>query len=213
MCSEKVATKIAKKIALIGASGQIGSRILDEALQRGHVVTGIVRNADRLPDHERLQPAAADIADVPTAVSHVRDADVLVVSIRWQDNADQVLQLARQANVRRLIAIVGAGSLEVRPGVRVIDAPEFPPAWRPGAEQATAALDTLRREASLDWVAVSPSWSVAAGERTGKFRIGADQLLRDERGDSRISREDFAVAVLNEIEQPRHHRQRITVGY
>jgi putative NADH-flavin reductase len=125
----------------------------------------------------------------------------------------QLLDAVRQSGVPRLIAVIGAGSLEASPGVRVIDTPEFPAAWRSGAEGAARALGTFRSEKAIDWLAVSPSWNIAPGERTGKFRVGGDQLLRDSAGESRISREDFAVAIVDEIERPKHHRQRITVGY
>lgn len=200
-------------IALIGASGNIGGRILEEALTRGHTVTGIVRNPEKLSPRAGLTIAKGDLADPTQLASLVRGADVLVVSIRWTDNAAQVLETARLANVKRLLTVVGAGSLEASPGVRVLDTPEFPAAWRPGAEGAARALQTLRNETAIDWVAFSPSWTIAPGERTGKFRIGGDQLLRDATGESRISREDFAVAIVEEIETAKHHRQRITVGY
>ncbi|MGC3982864.1 MAG: NAD(P)-dependent oxidoreductase [Steroidobacteraceae bacterium] len=201
------------QLALIGASGNIGSRILDEALSRGHQVTGIVRNVEKLAPRNGLSPVRGDIADTQATAALIKGAEVLVVSIRWTDNAAQVLELARLSGVKRLIAVVGAGSLEASPGVRVLDTPEFPAAWRPGAEGAARALQTLRDEKQVDWVAVSPSWNIGPGERTAKFRVGGDQLLRDAAGESRISREDFAVAILDEIETPKHHRQRMTVGY
>jgi hypothetical protein len=160
-----------------------------------------------------LQIAQGDIADPDGLAGSLRGADVVVASVRWTDNAAQLLAAVRTARVGRLIAVVGAGSLEASPGVRVLDTPEFPQAWRPGAEGAARALETLRSEQSIDWVAVSPSWMIASGQRTGKFRIGGDQLLRDAAGESHISREDFAMAIVDEIERPKHHRQRVTVGY
>jgi putative NADH-flavin reductase len=201
------------KIALIGASGNIGGRILAEALQRGHSAVGVVRNPEKLEAQPRFQIARGDIANPAELAKQLRGADVVVASVRWADNASQLLDAVRQSGVPRLIAVIGAGSLEASPGVRVIDTPEFPAAWRPGAEGAARALDTFRSENGIDWVAVSPSWNIAPGERTGKFRVGGDQLLRDAAGESRISREDFAVAIVDEIERPTHHRQRITVGY
>lgn len=201
------------KIALVGASGNIGGRVLAEALARGHTVTGVVRNTDKLEPRTHLTIARGDVNDSATAAESIRGADVLVVSIRWSDNASQVLETARRAGVSRLITVVGAGSLEASPGVRVLDTPEFPAAWRAGAEGAARALQTLRAEREIDWVAFSPSWNIGPGERTGKFRVGKDRLLRDEKGESRISREDFAVAIVDEIEKPAHHRERVTVGY
>jgi uncharacterized protein len=200
-------------IALIGASGNIGGRILSEALTRGHTITGIVRNPDRLSAQPRLKIAQGDIANPAELARQLTGADVVVASVRWSDNASQLLEAVRLSGVGRLITVVGAGSLEDRPGVRVLDTADFPAAWRPGAEGAARALDTLRAERNTDWVAVSPSFHIGPGERTGKFRVGGDQLLRDAGGDSRISREDFAVAIVDEIEKPKHHRQRITVGY
>ena len=200
-------------IALIGASGNIGSRILAEALTRGHSVTGLVRNPEKLAPQPHLKIVQADIANPTDLSAKLRGADVVVASVRWTENAQLLLDAVRQAGVTRLIAVVGAASLQASPGVRVLDTPEFPAAWRPGAEAAARALDTLRTEKGIDWVAVSPSWNIGPGPRTGKFRVGGDQLLRDAAGESRISRGDFAVAILDEIERPAHHRQRITVGY
>ncbi|MFT3906209.1 MAG: NAD(P)-dependent oxidoreductase [Steroidobacteraceae bacterium] len=201
------------KIALVGASGNIGGRVLDEALSRGHSVVGIVRNTGKLESRPGLTIARGDVNDSKLTAELVRGADVLVVSLRWSDNAAQVIETARSAAVPRLLVVVGAGSLEASPGVRVLDTPEFPAAWRPGAEGAARALQTFRAEQGVDWVAFSPSWNIGPGERTGKFRVGGDQLLRDAQGESRISREDFAVAIVDEIEKPAHHRQRVTVGY
>ena len=200
-------------IALIGASGNVGGRILAEALQRGHSVVGIVRHPEKLSAQPRFTIARGDIANPAELAKHLRGADVVVASVRWADNVSQLLDAVRQSGVPRLIAVIGAGSLEASPGVRVIDTPEFPAAWRSGAEGAARALGTFRSEKAIDWLAVSPSWNITPGERTGKFRVGGDQLLRDSAGESRISREDFAVAIVDEIERPKHHCQRITVGY
>ena len=200
-------------IALIGASGNIGSRILAEALARGHAVTGIARHSEKLTPQPQLRIAQGDIANPPDLARHLRGADIVVASVRWSDNASQLLDAVRLSGVGRLIAVVGAGSLEASPGVRVLDTPEFPAAWRSGAEGAARALDTLRAEKDVDWVAVSPPFNIGPGQRTRKFRVGGDQLLRDASGESHISRDDFAVAIVDEIEKPKHHRQRITVGY
>jgi uncharacterized protein len=201
------------KIALIGASGNIGGRILAEALRRGHSVLGIVRHPENLPPQQQLASARGDIASPGELAKQLRGTDVVIASVRWAENAPQLLDAVRQSGVTRLIAVIGAGSLQASPGLRVLDTPEFPPAWRPGAEGAARALDTFRSEKGIDWVAFSPSWNIAPGERTGKFRVGGDQLLRDASGESRISREDFAIAIIDEVERPAHHRQRITVGY
>ena len=201
------------KIALIGASGNIGREIKREALARGFEVVGIVRNVEKLPEEPGLTPVAGDIEDPDHLATLLAGADTVVASVKWTDNAAQLLEAVGKAGVPRLIVVVGAGSLDAAPGVKVIETPEFPPAWKPGALGAFRALDRFRAETKIDWVAFSPSWSIAPGERTGKFRIGGDQLLRDEMGESRISREDFAVAIVDEVETKKHHRERITVGY
>lgn len=201
------------KIALIGASGNIGAQILGEALSRGHSVVGIVRHTEKLKAAPNLTVAQGDINEPATLASRLKGVDVVVASVRWTDNMPQLLAAVRQAGCRRLIVVVGAGSLDASPGVRVLDTPEFPVAWRPGAEGAARALGTIREAADLDWVAFSPSFNIAPGQRTGVFRVGGNQLLRDAQGESRISREDFAVAIVNEMEQPTKHRERVTVGY
>lgn len=200
-------------IALIGASGNIGTCILDEALARGHQVIGVVRNIERVEPRNGLTLVQGDVVEPSAIASALNHAEVLVVSMRWTVDAANIVTLAQQAKIDRLIAVVGAGSLDAGDGQRVLDTPDFPSAWRPGSEAAARALDVLRNEATIDWVAVSPSLNINPGERTGQFRLGGDTLLRDESGESRISREDFALAILDEIERPQHHRERFTVGY
>ncbi len=201
------------KIALIGAAGNIGREVKREALSRHHQVTGIGRDISKLAEEPGLTPVAGDIADPAKLAEALQGADVVVASVKWSGNAEQLLEAVRTAGVGRLIVVVGAGSLDAAPGVKVIDTPEFPPAWKAGAQGAFDALNSFRAETAIDWVAFSPSWSIAPGERTGTFRVGGDQLLRDEKGESKISREDFAVAIVDEIERQEHHRQRVTVGY
>jgi uncharacterized protein len=142
------------RIALIGASGNIGSRVLAEALARGHTVIGIVRHPQKLTPQANFQIVPGDIANPGELAEPLRGADVVVASVRWTDNAQQLLEAVRKSGVTRLLAVVGAGSLLASPGVRVLDTPEFPAAWRPGAEAAARALDTLRTESAIDWVAV-----------------------------------------------------------
>lgn len=200
-------------IGLVGASGNIGACILDEAIARGHAVIGVARNPDNIAARAGLAIVAGDIADPASLAPSLADADVLVVSLRWTIDPAMVIETARLAGIDRLIAVVGAGSLDAGDGRRVLDTPEFPAAWRPGSEAAARALDVLRGETGIDWVAVSPSLNIEPGARTGVFRVGGDTLLKTPDGESRISREDFAVAILDEIETCSHHRERITVGY
>ena len=125
----------------------------------------------------------------------------------------RIIDGVKRAGVARLLVVGGAGSLELAPGRRVVDEPDFPAAWKEGALRTAAFLDRLREEQALDWVFLSPAAMLAPGARTGTYRVGTDQLLTDAKGESRISLEDYAAAMLDEAESPRHHRQRFTVAY
>jgi putative NADH-flavin reductase len=194
------------KIALFGATGKIGSRIAAEAKHRGHRVTAV----------------KTDILDSDGVAEAVRGHDAVVSAVGPRQNAPptilvdaarSLLDAMRKVRVRRLIICGGAGSLEVKPGLQLVDTPDFPEAWRPIANAHRAALAIYRRVNDLDWTYISPAAFISPGERSGIFRIGGDQLLVDGKGESRISMEDFAVAVLDEIENPRNIRKRITVAY
>jgi len=157
------------KVALIGASGQAGSRLLAELSARGHTVTAIARHPEKIA--------------------------------------------VRESGVKRYFVVGGAGSLEVAPGVRLIDTPQFPTAYKAEASKGAEFLELLRTTTGdLDWTFLSPSAMFAPGERTGKFRIGKDQLLTNDNGSS-ISFEDYAIAAVDELEKPAHIRERFTVGY
>src|SRR5262249_3385479 len=126
---------------------------------------------------------------------------------------DSILAAVKQAGVPRLLMVGGAGSLEVAPGVQVVDSPDFPAQWKGSALGARDTLNKLRDEPALDWTLLSPAALIAPGERTGKFRIGGDQLMTDANGDSKISVSDYAVAMIDELERPAHSRQRFSVAY
>ncbi|MGH8230162.1 MAG: NAD(P)-dependent oxidoreductase, partial [Steroidobacteraceae bacterium] len=144
----------------------------------------------------------------------VRGADALIVSVRYQQNdVLKAFAAAKAADVKRVLLVGGAASLEASPGVRLVDTPGFPAEIKVEALPAAEALDRVRQEKTLEWTFVSPSIMLVPGERTGKFRIGGDQVLKDAKGDSRISQEDLAVAIIDELEHPRHIRKRFTVGY
>lgn len=201
------------KIAVLGASGRAGSRIVAEALRRGHEVTGIARDAGKLASAERLTLRNGDALS-PGLAGLLRGHDVVVSSMRFASiPAAAVLGAVKEAGVKRLIVVGGAGSLEVAPGLQLIDTPQFPDAYRPEASAGRDFLNALRAETSLDWTFLSPSALFEPGERTGKFRLGGDQLLADAAGQSRISMDDYAIALVDEIEAPKHVRQRFTVGY
>jgi len=171
--------------------------------------------------HERLLVLAGDVREAGSVAVAASGQDAVISAVGPDGTAPPTLVIEAawslvtgvgRAGVRRLVVVADAGSLEVAPGVQLVDIPEFPAAWKPVALAHREAL-AVYRAADLDWTVVSPAAVVEPGQRTGRYRLGTDQLLVDERGESRISAEDFAVAVLDEIEQPRYRRQRITVGY
>jgi len=202
------------KIALIGATGNVGTKIAAEALSRGHQVTGIARHVEKLAGREGLTARQADLANESEIAQAVRGHDAIVVSVRHQHNdVLHVFAAAKAAGVKRVLIVGGAASLEAAPGVRLVDTPGFPAEIKVEALPAAQALTRVREEKQLEWTFLSPSIMLVPGERTGKFRIGTDQVLKDAKGDSRISQEDLAVAILDELEKPRHVRKRFTVGY
>ncbi len=201
------------KIALIGASGAAGSRILKELSDRGHSITAIARNPERIAALPGVTPLKGDVFDGSALSSILRGHDAVISSVHFTASAPAILiQAVRDAAVSRYLVVGGAGSLEVAPGQRLVDQPDFPQAYKAEATRGAEFLDWLRATTDLDWTFLSPSALFIAGERTGKFRLGRDQLLSTAAGSS-ISFEDFAVALVNELEQPEHIRQRFTVGY
>ena len=203
------------KIALIGATGNIGSRVLNEALTRGHSVTAIARKTAALDARPGLNVQAADLHQPAALAPVLAGHDAVVSAVHFlASDFGKLLAAVRQSGVKRWLMVGGAGSLEVAPGLKLIDAPGFPEAYRAEAAKGGEFLAALKAEAAdLDWSFLSPSAMIVPGERTGKFRLGTDTLLSDANGDSRISMEDYAVALVDELEQPKHIRQRFTVGY
>lgn len=202
------------KIALIGATGNVGQRITAEAVSRGHRVTAIARNISGIVPQDDVTPAEGDLADEAGMARLLAGHDVVVLSVRFQGlDVEQVLRTVKAAGVPRLLVVGGAASLEIAPGKALLDQPDFPAFIKPEATPARAALDRLREERELDWTFLSPSVFFGPGERTGRFRLGTDQLLSDAEGKSHISYEDYAIALVDEIERPRHSRARFTVGY
>jgi putative NADH-flavin reductase len=210
------------KIALFGATGTIGQRILKEALDRGHEVTAIVRDPAKLTvQSANLRVETADALNPDQVANAVRGHDVVVSSIGSAPGQEQTLIEAtksliegvKRSGVRRLIAVGGAGSLEVAPGVQLMNTPDFPQVWKAIAQAHADALAIYRKEADLEWTNVSPAAFIEPGERTGRYRVGTEQLVVNDQGESRISAEDFAVAILDEVENPRFVRQRFTVAY
>jgi putative NADH-flavin reductase len=202
------------KLALIGATGNVGQRIVAEALRRGHRVTAIARNVDGAERRDGVEPKRGDIADEAGLAQTLAGHDAAILSVRFQGlDIEQVLRAVKASGVPRLLVVGGASSLEVAPGLALIDTPDFPDFIKVEAEPARQAFNRIRQEKEVDWTYLSPSMFFGPGERTGKFRLGTEQLLSDAEGRSHISYEDYAVALLDEIEQPRHRRARFTVGY
>lgn len=212
------------KIALFGASGMIGQRILHEALQRGHVVTAIVRDPSRLTEtHDNLHVVSENALDPVAVAAAVSGHDAVISAIspgHGPELQSMVTAIRSQitgleaAGVKRLVVVGGAGSLEVAPGVQLVDTGAIPAAWLPLVLDHREALNTLRAEASdLEWTYFSPAAMIQPGERTGNFRLGGDELIKDADGNSHISAEDYAIALLDEVENPKHIRSRFTIGY
>jgi len=210
------------KIALFGASGTIGSRIAREALQRGHEVTAVSRDPAKLalvhPKLHKVQGDALDPASVTAAVLG-QDAVISAFGPGHHGDPQDVVKAAKAlvagvklGGVKRLLVVGGAGGLEVKPGLQLVDTREFPAAWKPIALAHRDALAAYRG-ADLDWTYLAPAALIQPGERTGSYRTGGDALLTDAKGESRISAEDFAAAMLDELEHPRHRRARFTAAY
>lgn len=201
------------KIALIGASGNAGSRILKELSDRGHEVAAIARHPEKISTLRGVVAKTGDVFDGEALAALLRGHDAVISSVHFTASDPKTLiEAVRASGVPRYLVVGGAGSLEIAPGQRVVDLPDFPAAYKAEATKGAEFLDLLKQEKELDWTFLSPSAEFVPGDRTGKFRIGKDSLLSNEAG-SRISFEDFAVALVDEIEKPQHSRQRFTVGY
>jgi putative NADH-flavin reductase len=201
------------KVALIGATGNSGSRILTELLARGHEVLALARHTEKIPAQQGLSTANVDVGQRDELASLLTGSDAVISAVKFKDAAaSELIQAVRSAGVKRYLVVGGAGSLELSPGVREVDGPDFPPHVRPEALKGADFLAQLRAS-DLQWTFLSPSRIFVAGERTGTFRLGTDQLLFDAAGKSSISFEDYAIALVDELEKPKHLRARFTVGY
>lgn len=201
-------------VALIGATGRVGSRLLAELLRRGHRVTGIARDTRKVAAQPKLTLKDADANRPEQLAPLLKGHDAVLSAMKFATtDAEALIAAVKQSGVRRLMVVGGAGSLEVAPGKLLLDTPDFPAAWMPEAEGGRKFLELLRAERELDWTFLSPSAEFAPGARTGRFRTGGDRLLVDANGRSWISIEDYAIAFINELEHPKHPRQRFTVGY
>lgn len=202
------------KIAIAGASGQAGSRLTAELARRGHAVTAIARNPEKIATLPGVTAVKGDVNDQAALTALWAGHDAAISSVHFSvSDPVKLIGAAKASGVGRYLVVGGAGSLEVAPGVRLVTTPNFPAQYKAEASKGAEFLDLLRQERDLNWTFLSPSALFVAGERTGKFRLGTDQLLTAADGKSSISFEDFAVALADEIERPAHIRQRFTVGY
>ena len=212
------------KIVLLGATGFVGSALLKEALDRGHVVTAIARHPETLALRERLTVKAGDVFDSSALATLLTGHEAVISAFNpgWRNpnlyddqrrGTSAIIAAVKQAGIRRVLWVGGAGGLEVKPGVPVVDDPNLPDWIRPGSLATIDALEQLRKEPELEWSFLAPSAEMKPGSRTGKYRLGGDDLLVDANGKSHISVEDFAAAMIDELEHPAHVRHRFTVGY
>lgn len=211
------------KIALWGATGRFGSRIALEALARGHQVTAIVRNPARVTfTHPNLKVVRGNVLDPRDVATKGAGCDVVISAIGPDPvsgeeriligAAQSLVEGVKRAGISRLIVVGGAGSLEVSPGMQLMNTPQFPSAWKPVAQAQCEALGVYR-ESDVNWTYFSPAMMTEPGEKTGHYRTGTDQLIADESGKSALSIEDCAVVLVDEVENPHFIRQRFTAAY
>ena len=216
------------KLTLIGASGFVGSAVLNEALSRGHQVTAIVRHPEKITlQSEHLSVVPGDVINTMALAELIKGSDIVISAYNagWTNpdlyneflkGSQSIQEAAKQSGVKRLLVVGGAGSLFIAPGVQVVDTPEFPADWKPGALAARDYLSLLQKEDQLDWTFLSPALEMHPGtprQRTGVYRKGLDKPVFDSDNKSIISVDDLAVAVIAGTEHPKHIRQRFTVGY
>jgi putative NADH-flavin reductase len=196
------------RITLFGPTGMIGSRIAGELAKRGHDVSGASRSTGADVTDPASVAAAASGADAVVSAVSARDVDYTLVDV-----ARSLTDGVRRAGVSRLLIVGGAGGLEVAPGVRLVDTPDFHDEWKPEALAQADALDFYRGVDDLDWTYVSPAAYIHPGERTGRYRLGGDQVLVDDDGNSEITAEDYAIAIADLLAQDNHARQRVTAAW
>jgi putative NADH-flavin reductase len=201
------------KVALIGASGNAGSRILQELVGRSHAVLAVARQADKIPALAGVTRRSVNAHDGAELAASIKDCDAVISALKFTGaDTQSLIDAVGRSGVARYLVVGGAGSLEIAPGLLEMDSPNFPAYVKPEAAAGARFLAQLRAS-PLDWTFLSPSRFFQPGARTGVFRLGTDQLLTAADGKSAISFEDFAIALVDELEQPRHSRRRFTVGY
>jgi uncharacterized protein len=204
-------------VVLYGATGMIGSRVLTELVSRGHHVTAVVRNPSKVPQLDDVKAVKGDALDAGDVAAKVAGAEAVVSAYAPpQDDPGKALDAVRglikavkEGGAKRLLVVGGAGSLLVAPGVDLIDSGHLPEQWKAIAIAHRDVLGLLKTS-DIDWTYFSPAAFIQLGERTGKFRLGGDSLVVDDKGESKISAEDYAIALVDELEQAKHIRARFT---
>lgn len=214
-----------KKVALIGASGFVGSAILSELVKRGYNVEALVRNPEKVATVPGVTVKKVDVSDTKALAADLKGYDTVISAYNpgWTNpaigeltipNNTSILHAAKEAGVNRILFVGGAGTLFIKPGVTVIDAGLIPDSIYPGVKAfGDFYLNTLKKEKEIDWVFFSPAGSLDPGEAKGGYRLGKDDLVVDANGESHINVGDYAVAMVDELETPAHHRERFTIGY
>ena len=200
-------------ITVLGASGHVGSEITKELASRGHQVRAIARRSSRIPEIKGVERIDGDASEAHTLAGLIRGADAVISALTLDVTGETLLSALKEAGVPRLLVTGGASSLEIAPGKRLIDSPDFPEEWKGFALASHALLEAVRPEKVVDWTYLSPANDFFEGPRTGKFRLGGDQLLVDSEGKSRISYADYAIAMVDELEQHLHSRRRFSAAY
>jgi uncharacterized protein len=207
-------------IALYGATGKAGSRILKELLSRGHQVTAVVRDPKKLQPSQGVTVKQDDLCDAGQIAKAIQGTDAVVDAYAPPPGntgeivgvTQRLVEAVKKAGVPRLVMVGGAGGLEVALGVTLIDSGHLPAEWLPIAKAHVDALRVLQ-DSDIDWTYLAPAAFFGPGERTGKFRLGKNELIANEKHESRISMEDYAIALVDELEKPAHRKQRFSVGY
>jgi uncharacterized protein len=201
-------------VAHIGATGKVGSKVLEELLRRGHTVTAVTRHPEKVPASVYVTAARGDVEEPDELTASIEGHDAIISSAPFvPGSSSKLLAAVRKSGVRRYIAVGGAGSLEVAPGMLLKDSGQIPAEWLPAVNEGAELLRLLRADSQIDWTYFSPPALIGSGDRTGKFRLGRDQLIIGKDGKSAISYDDYAIALVDELEKPQNIRARFTIGY
>ena len=213
-------------VLLIGATGFVGSAVLNELVERGHKVTAVVRNVEKIAKNDLVTAVKEDVANVEAIAKLAEGKDAIISAYNpgWMnpeiatliiENYPKILEAAKKSGVERLLIVGGAGTLFCAPGLRVVDSGAIPDEIMGGVRPlGDFYLNTLMNENDIDWIFFSPAGVFdQEGKKTGNYRLGKDDLIVDAEGNSHISVQDYADAMVNELEKPAHHKERFTIGY